>query len=214
MTRTKVAIPKTNASRSSNQAVITTTSKSNGRKSNVTASRSIISSTSSQLKNGKRKKQDTLDEDEYVPSDDFGSDYGDDVDDNDNIVKNAATNQDVTELIGLLQNKTKKKSTLHFKKFEQEQETRLQEARDLIEGDSGIINNWVTEMENVISKLKTKMNENIERKDEFIKKSKLRFEKYKTITAESLDQLTKLHTQSQRIHREFDNGLKQLCNDK
>ncbi len=42
--------------------------------------------------------------------------------------------------------KTKKKTTLNFNKFEHEQETRLEEAKKMINGENGIITTWATEM--------------------------------------------------------------------
>ena len=42
--------------------------------------------------------------------------------------------------------KTKRRSSSRFNKFEHEQGARLEKAREMIDGESGIITLWVTEM--------------------------------------------------------------------
>ncbi|CAG8567614.1 9089_t:CDS:2 [Acaulospora morrowiae] len=200
-------------------------SKSRGRRFNTEG---VVSSI------GKRKKQDALNEAEYVPSDEEQDDF-DSVSNAATVDARSAASQDMTELLGLLQSTfinhhivhgailtshmdksskffvdKKNKSNSRFNKFEQEQEARIQETRDMIYGDSGIVSSWEIEMENIIINLKRKADEKIEREDEFIKKLKLGFEKYQSSATKTLDDLTKFYARTQRARREFDNEIKQL----
>lgn len=55
-----------------------------------------------------------------------------------------------------------------------------------------------------------KMDEKLNYEDACNKNLKIGFEKYQSITTETLDHLAKIHTQSQRFRRELDNDLKRL----
>ncbi|CAG8512705.1 151_t:CDS:2 [Dentiscutata heterogama] len=114
------------------------------------------------------------------------------------------------DLIGLLQTRTSKKSNSRFNKFEREQEARLQEAMELINGENGIINVWISEMKGIAFSVMKKMDEKLNYEDACIKNLKLGFEKYQSVTTETLDHLAKIHTQSQRFRRELDNDLKRI----
>jgi hypothetical protein len=100
--------------------------------------------------------------------------------------------------------KTKRRSSLRFNKFEHEQGARLEKAREMIDGENGIITIWSTEMwvfklqkylsnrsfliarfyrEKIISDVKRKIDDRLEREDEYIKKFKFGFEKYQVKTS-------------------------------
>ncbi|RIA90216.1 hypothetical protein C1645_738023 [Glomus cerebriforme] len=117
---------------------------------------------------------------------------------------------DMAELIELFQSKTKKRSSSRFDKFEHEQGDRIEKAREMIDGESGIITIWATEMEKITSNVKRKTDDRLERENEYIKKLKFEFEKYQSVTTKTLDNLTKLHSQSQKLGRDIDNNLRQL----
>ncbi|CAG8452038.1 8753_t:CDS:2 [Cetraspora pellucida] len=106
--------------------------------------------------------------------------------------------------------KTSKKSNSRFNKFEREQEARLQEAMELINGESGVVNVWVSEMKNIALSVMKKMDEKLNHENNCIKNLKLEFEKYQSVTTETLDHLAKIHTHSQRFRRELDNELKRI----
>ncbi|CAG8460166.1 27376_t:CDS:2 [Racocetra persica] len=188
-----------------------------GRKSNVGA----VSSTKKSTTNGKsRSKKITKNDshrkrgkpdsgDEFYQSDDTR----DDIDVDDNVTINTISNDgshDMEDLIGVLQTRTSKKSNSRFNKFEREQETRLQEAMELINGENGVVNVWVSEMKNIALSVMKKMDEKLNNDSTCIKNLKLEFEKYQSVTTETLDHLAKIHTQSQRFRRELDNELKRL----
>ncbi|CAG8555322.1 7610_t:CDS:2 [Funneliformis mosseae] len=117
---------------------------------------------------------------------------------------------DMAELIGLLQTKTKRSATLKFNKFENEQQARLEEARKMIDGENGIIAAWAIEMEAITFTAKRKIDDRLEQENEYIKKLKLELERYQLSTTKVLDNLTKLHKQCQKLGRDLDNDLKKL----
>ncbi|CAI2172801.1 4992_t:CDS:10, partial [Funneliformis geosporum] len=167
------------------------------------------------------KKKSNIMTERYIQilSDNESDDYNehDDNDIEEENETNYATNDgrstgsnDMAELIGLLQTKSKKKTTLSFNKFEHEQEARLEEARKMIDGENGIIATWAIEMEEITFNAKRKIDDRLGKENEYIKKQKLELERYQSSTTKVLDNLTKLHKQSQRLGRDLDNDLKKL----
>ncbi|KAG9304004.1 hypothetical protein G9A89_005914 [Geosiphon pyriformis] len=106
--------------------------------------------------------------------------------------------------------KQRKKSTLRFHKFGHEQEARLNEAIEKINGEGGLLNTWLAEKKELSLNAKKEMDEHLERQDDNIKKLKAGFEKYQSTTTKTIDHLTKLHTQSLRLQRELDKELNHL----
>ncbi|CAG8782660.1 19024_t:CDS:2, partial [Gigaspora rosea] len=164
-----------------------------------------------------RKHEKHNSDDEFYQSDD----NRDDIDIEDNVTINTNSNDGENTFFNpsgesryggsdWASSKTSKKSNSRFSKFEREQETRLREAIELINGESGIINVWVSEMKGIALSVMKKMDEKLNYEDACIKNLKLGFEKYQSITTETLDHLAKIHTQSQRFRRELDNDLKRL----
>ncbi|CAG8665244.1 2044_t:CDS:2, partial [Ambispora gerdemannii] len=117
---------------------------------------------------------------------------------------------DINEIIGLLQSKQRMKSNTRFHKFEYEQDQRLDEAINKIDGEGGILNNWLDERHETIIKAKRKMDDCLAHKEDNIKNFKFGFEKYQSSTTKTLEHLTKLHDQSMKFRSELDNGLKNL----
>ncbi|KAF0445352.1 hypothetical protein F8M41_003237 [Gigaspora margarita] len=193
---------------------LSTVTKARGRKSNV----GTVLNTKKSVTNGKSRSRKIIKNNSYRKhdSDDEiyqSDDNRDDIDIEDNVTINTNSNdgsQDMEDLIGLLQTRTSKKSNSRFSKFEKEQEARLREAIDLINGESGIINVWVSEMKGIALSVMKKMDEKLNYEDACNKNLKIGFEKYQSITTETLDHLAKIHTQSQRFRRELDNDLKRL----
>jgi hypothetical protein len=58
----------------------------------------------------------------------------------------AGTNTQIFQTITLTIAKTKRRSLSKLNKFEREQGARLEKAKEMIDGESGIITIWVNEM--------------------------------------------------------------------
>ncbi|GBB95997.1 hypothetical protein RclHR1_02660018 [Rhizophagus clarus] len=155
--------------------------------------------------NNKTEGSKALFDEEYTLGNAFRCD--DDIDEDN---RRSTGSNDMAELIELLQSKTKRRSLSKFNKFEYEQGSRLEKAREMIGGESGIITIWVNEMKEITSNVKRKIDTRLEREEEYIKKLRLDLENYQSATVKTLDNLAKLHTQSQKLGRDLDNNLKQL----
>ncbi|CAB4408968.1 unnamed protein product [Rhizophagus irregularis] len=152
-----------------------------------------------------RSNRALFDKEEYALRNTYKRD--DDIDEDN---ERSTGSNDMAELIGLLQSKTKRRSLSKLNKFEREQGARLEKAKEMIDGESGIITIWVNEMKEITSNVKRKIDNRLEREKEYIKKLRLDLENYQIMTAKTLDNLAKLHTQSQKLGRNLDNNLKQL----
>ncbi|GES77663.1 hypothetical protein GLOIN_2v1634089 [Rhizophagus clarus] len=158
--------------------------------------------------NNKTEGSKALFDEEYTLGNAFRCD--DDIDEDN---RRSTGSNDMAELIELLQSKTKRRSLSKFNKFEYEQGSRLEKAREMIGGESGIITIWVNEMKEITSNVKRKIDTRLEREEEYIKKLRLDLENYQSATVKTLDNLAKLHTQSQKLGRDLDNNLKQLLDE-